>query len=298
LGKSPLLYQAGACVAAGLPFLGLPTVQGKVLYMDSENGQLQVDDTVTRVAKHLGLAAPPDGLLLWNLNDCPENFGEPRSKLASMVNAAQPSLVIIDPINSVFTDIENDSTATIGAYQELRAIMGKTGCSFVGVHHIRKVNSQMPPDPLDREGDSRSWFLQARGARALINGCDIRLGVDVAKRYQDESALVLRGFGRISGHIPLLRLARVVDADGDPIGYDRVDGVRLLTPDQRACYDKLPDEFRYTDARQHFNGDSATAAFLNVAQSVGVLTKDGGSKRYRKVRPAAPAEQQPVPAAA
>jgi RecA-family ATPase len=31
LGKSPLMYQAAICVAAGLPFLGRPTTKGNVI---------------------------------------------------------------------------------------------------------------------------------------------------------------------------------------------------------------------------------------------------------------------------
>src|SRR6202040_2652009 len=37
IGKSPLLYQLALCVASGIPFLGLPTEKGRVLYLDLEN---------------------------------------------------------------------------------------------------------------------------------------------------------------------------------------------------------------------------------------------------------------------
>jgi len=37
LGKSPLAIQLAVCVAAGLPFLGMPVKQGIVLYCDYEN---------------------------------------------------------------------------------------------------------------------------------------------------------------------------------------------------------------------------------------------------------------------
>src|SRR5262245_58435202 len=43
LGKSPLQYQAGICVAAGEPFLGRKVQRGRVLYIDYENGLAQVD---------------------------------------------------------------------------------------------------------------------------------------------------------------------------------------------------------------------------------------------------------------
>jgi len=37
LGKSPLLYQACACVSAGVPFLGRAVKKGRLLYCDCEN---------------------------------------------------------------------------------------------------------------------------------------------------------------------------------------------------------------------------------------------------------------------
>jgi RecA-family ATPase len=77
LGKSPLLYQAAICVAVGQPFLGLPTMQGPVLYMDSENGIAQVSGLIEQISTYLGLQKPPEELLLWNLNDAPADFSTP-----------------------------------------------------------------------------------------------------------------------------------------------------------------------------------------------------------------------------
>src|SRR5712691_566075 len=49
LGKSPLLYQAGLCIASATPFLGRPVRQGTVLYMDAENGLGDVDEIARRI---------------------------------------------------------------------------------------------------------------------------------------------------------------------------------------------------------------------------------------------------------
>ena len=83
------------------------------------------------------------------------------------------------------------------------------------------VAAGMPhaPEPLER-ANLRRWFDQARGARALINGSDIRLAVDephlsaVLHRgsEKEEIALVLRGLGRLRGEIPLTYVARVLES--------------------------------------------------------------------------------------
>ena len=38
IGKTPLMYQLAMCVAAGITFLGHKVQQGRVLYLDYENG--------------------------------------------------------------------------------------------------------------------------------------------------------------------------------------------------------------------------------------------------------------------
>jgi hypothetical protein len=44
LGKTPWAYQLGLCVATGKPFLGYRTHQGRVLYLDLENGRDDVKE--------------------------------------------------------------------------------------------------------------------------------------------------------------------------------------------------------------------------------------------------------------
>ena len=58
-GKSPFLYQAMIAVAAGLPLVGHAVRQGKVLYMDCENGLAQVQKLVWTLSEYLGLEQPP-----------------------------------------------------------------------------------------------------------------------------------------------------------------------------------------------------------------------------------------------
>jgi RecA-family ATPase len=76
LGKSPLAYQMGICVATGIPFLGLPTQKSRVLYLDFENGLQDVNGIITQLSTYLGLNEPPGDLFLWNINDCLPNWGQ------------------------------------------------------------------------------------------------------------------------------------------------------------------------------------------------------------------------------
>src|SRR5438552_8528333 len=53
IGKSPLAYQLGMCVAAGTPFLGMPVKPGKVLFIDFENSLVDAHWIMDRQRQHL-----------------------------------------------------------------------------------------------------------------------------------------------------------------------------------------------------------------------------------------------------
>ena len=297
LGKSPLLYQAAICVTAGIPFLGRPVTQGRVLYVDFENGLGDVDDLVGRLSRHLELADKPDDLLLWNFNDAPPSW-EP-TQLTCMIREAKPVWVVIDSLGAFTPDIEEKASIVTRVYQEFRKSIRECGASITGVHHLRKPSSKPDEAPPPLEDDPHRWFLQARGSRALINGCDVRLGVDrsgKAKQFESldgrsrEVALVIGGFGRVRANIVTTFLTRVLDEDDEPLGYDKLAGVSLLfNPDQEAVYRDLPEQFRFKIAQKHYGkGAQATTDFLKKCIGVGIMRKDG--REYGKVKVADQAE--------
>src|SRR5262249_41266305 len=137
---------------------------------------------------------------------------------------------------------------------------------------------------------------QTRGARSLINGADVRLGVDAPGntsgfaimngKYHEEIAMVLCGFARVRGQFPLVYLSRVRDENGDAMGYSVLSGPKLLFNEEReAAYAKLPDRFRFKDAKHAFGkGPQATTDFLNKCIGLGLLRKVG--RTYEKQRAA------------
>jgi AAA domain len=290
LGKSPLLYQAALCVAAGRPFLGRPVSKGRVLYLDFENGLGDVEDLVVRLSRHLGLGAMPEDLLLWNFNDASPGW-EP-AQLADMIREANAAWVIIDSLGAFAPDIEEKASNVTRVYQEFRKSIRECGTSITGVHHLRKPSSKPDEAPPPLEDDPHRWFLQARGSRALINGADVRIGVDRsgrAKQFEGfdgrscEVALVIGGFGRVRGNVATTFLARILDEDDDPLGYNELRGVSLLfNPEQEAAYQAFPAVFRFKDAQASYGkGPQATTDFLKKCIGVGIMRKDG--REYRRL---------------
>lgn len=290
LGKSPLLYQMGLCIASGTPFLGNPVRQGRVLYLDFENGLEQVEEMTQRMAKFLGLEWPVANFVGWNANDCPSDWGRPGRGVAELIRDVRPEIAFIDPVAAPFPVVEKQNADTQGVYQSLRSIVRDVGCAIALIHHIRKPLDDCPVASIE-DGDLRRWFEQARGPRALINGADVRLGIDLpgvaCAGLSQDIALVMGGFRRVRGSIPLVHLTRVLDEDGEPLAYRRVSGPELLPVEQRSAYERLPEVFRFKEARQVYGkGPQATTDWLAKCQAATILRHDKGRGVYEKCKPA------------
>jgi hypothetical protein len=105
-----------------------------------------------------------------------------------------------------------------------------------------------------------------------------------------EVALVIAGFGRVRRNIVTTFVARVLDEDGEPQGYDKLAGVKLLfNPLQEEAYRSFPASVRFKDAQRLYGrGPQATTDFLSKCIGVGIMRKDG--REYRKVEVAEQAE--------
>ena len=211
--------------------------------------------------------------MLWNFND--SDSADSCSGQLEMIRDLQPALAIIDSLTGFAPEIEDRNKLATNRYQEFRVVIRDCGTTIFGVHNLRKPsdNPRSKPDPLET-ANLRRWFDQARGPRVLINGSDVRLGVDEphSKSLPQEVAIVMRGFERVRGEIPLFYLARVLDEDGEPLGYRKVTGASLLPETQREAFTKLPDTFRFKEAKRIYErNDQPTTDFLKKCISLGLL---------------------------
>jgi hypothetical protein len=282
LGKSPLAYQMAICVAAGVPFLGAKVQKGRVLFLDFENGSHDVNDLVARLSGYLGLSAPPPDLLLWNINDCQPDWNTFGHTAVELIRDIQPRLAFIDPLSAPYPDIEKGNSEATKVYQAFRKLSRDIGCSIFALHHPKKPQSPKPGQCVVaqslEDSDFRAWFADARGPGVLINGADVRLGVDrpgTSVAARSDIALVVRGYVRMQGEIPTMHLARDLDANGEPVGYRKVTGAGLLgNPEQEAAFGRLAPKFAFKDAKREYNkADQATDDFLKKCISIGVLAK-------------------------
>jgi hypothetical protein len=268
LGKSPLAYQLGLCVAAGMPFLGLKTNRGTVVYADYENGLEESRALRNRLIKFLNLPQAPDNFMLWT-PDCGNSLN-----IESICRDVKPALFIVDSLRSHDPAFEKSDNAGHGM-SKLRSVAYKHGVAMLVVHHVKKPGPDGVP-PLDSDSTVLMyWLNQASGHRSIINQSDSRIAADLPTRAED-AAMVLRWHRRLNGEGGPVYVERVHDGQGEPIGYRRMTSIELLSnKEQEDAYHRLPRapaNFTFKDAKTAYGrSDNPTRKWLVKCQSLGLV---------------------------
>jgi hypothetical protein len=265
LGKTPFAYQLGLCVAAGIPFLGHATQQGRVLYLDFENGPEAVLSLATSLCHYLKLERFPEQFLVRRDEDLPE--------LEIAVPQFKPSLVIVDTLRAFCPSAETKNEEAGKLLKFLRALARCEHCTILLLHHVRKPKLEEAVTSLENT-PTLEWLYSASGARALINQTNARIAFDSHRApMKREAALVVKCFVKLKGEIGPIYIERVCTDDGEPTGYRRMVGPDLLgNPEQEAAYARLPEEFTFREAVQAYaRTDDPTRKFLKKCISVGIL---------------------------
>ena len=280
-GKSALAYQEAICVAHGVPYLGRNVKQGPVMIFDGENGVIQGNQLLEQLSKHLKVesCASPQWKY-WNLNAMADDYGTPGHTFEDYIRKLKPTLVVLDPIYSFYKDIEKDQPSATAAFTKMRKLMKETGCAIIGICHKRKgpTKQEDKMQSLEKISNVNEYFQQVRGSSAMINGSDVRLAV-AKPAGNTGTALIVRGFARMTGEIPTTYINRVFDADGAPLGYNLGAGPDPFnTTHEREAYAALPDQpntFRYKAIQAVYGGksDAAIQKFIGRMTQARLLVK-------------------------
>jgi hypothetical protein len=282
IGKSPLAYQLGLSVAAGVPFLGMETESGLVVMGDYENGMEESLNLSEQVARFLGIPKVPDNFVVWSADHA---NGKPMDIPSICESATQiPRLIIIDSLRSHDAHFEKHEHAA-EKMNQLNRVAHKSGAAILLVHHTRKPNREHSVPALDRD-DTRvmQWLKETAGGGALMNQSHTRIAVDsIDGRSHLDAALILRWYRKSKGEAGPLYLERVCDEDGEPFGYRALADLRLMANlDQEAAFRKLPVKFAFEEAKKAFGRtDDPTNKWLRKCASLG-LVKKVGRGRYER----------------
>jgi len=279
LGKSPLAYQLGLSVAAGVPFVEMKTDPGLVVYADFENSLEQSQEVRQQLVQFLGLRQAPDNFVLWT----PDSGYT--LELEAVCEEVRPTLLIIDSLRSHSPHFEKSENAG-EEMKRLNSLARKDGTAILVIHHIRKPGENGAPLLDNEDTGLMLWLKQTAGHSSIINQSHSRVAVDLPdkrKSHSDDAALILRWHRRIYGEDGPLYLERVCDENGEPLGYRRLAKAELLgNSDQEAAFRKLPPEFTFKQAREAFGrSDDPTSKWLKKCVSLG-LVRQTGRGRYQR----------------
>ena len=269
IGKSALVCQLALCVAAGIPFLGMPTMESRVLYYDLENSLHDCKAMRDALLRFLGVNKAPDSFLLVTESRDPEQ----------LIAEVRPRLVVIDSLRAFRPDVTEKNSIAGQWLKEIRGLARKYDCAFVFIHHLRKPGEGSPSQDLDEECPVANWLLQMEGPRALVNQTDVRIAV--AGGDCNPVALKVKWSRRVHGDSPLGLLERIYE-DGEPAGYRQLTGAALLSADRKMALDKLPTEFSFKEAKNALDRtDDPTNKFLAKCRQLGLVERLARG-RYRK----------------
>jgi hypothetical protein len=267
IGKSALICQLGLCVAAGVPFLGMSTVPGPVLYLDLENSILDCKAMRDSLVGFLGLDKSPDDFLL---------VPEPPKDLDEVLDKIRPKLVVIDSLRAFRPDVTEKNPRAAEWLMEIRKLSRTYDCTFLIVHHLRKPSRDSAPADLEA-CNVATWLLDMEGPRAFVNQTDVRLAITEGNLAP--TALKLKWSRRVRGDSPVVLVERIFDGDGEPAGYRHLTGTGLLSPEKRLAFERLPLEFSTGDAKATRQacglgeGNDPTNKFLAECKQLGLIEK-------------------------
>jgi archaellum biogenesis ATPase FlaH len=273
IGKTPLIYQLGLSVAAGLPFLGFAAKASRVLMVDYENPIEDAHRILEQQRSNLGLERFPPYFLLWPFHLAPADSAE--QALEEAMRTLTPELVILDSLRTYCSRMEGASSSAAAQVKQLRRAGARGGAAVLLVHHIHKRYLQRHT-PLETT-PALDWLMHAAGSRALINQTDVRLAIARPRTLADrDSVLVLRGHYRTRGEVGPFLLRRRKDAAGQPFGYssEPLPPPLFENPDHEAFYHRLPAAFDFREACAISRlPRSSTSRVLTMMLGQGLLRK-------------------------
>jgi hypothetical protein len=164
IGKSWLLQHLALAVSTGSPFWGLPTVQGRVLYLNFEIQRPFLKRRFLKLTAATGITEHGN-VDTWNLRGYSTHLGILMPKIIERVKERGYTMIIIDPIYKGLGGRDENNAGAMGELcNELEALAVQTEAAVVFAAHFSKGNQALKA-AIDRISGSG---VIARDADAII----------------------------------------------------------------------------------------------------------------------------------
>ena len=152
--KTWTLVDLAISVAAGVPWWGFDTEQGRVLYMNFEIQDVFFADRLNQVLDAKGCEVADDQLLYWGLRGKASDLGKLMPEMVRKLAPRDLSLIVFDPIYKGLGSRDENKAGDIATLlNELESLAVETGAAIAFGHHFSKGN-QSGKESIDRIGGS------------------------------------------------------------------------------------------------------------------------------------------------
>lgn len=163
-GKSPCTWEMAKCIGAGVPFFGLPTQQGRVLYID-----VDTPEQVAALRLQRERTDPREVFFYFTSPlSIPNLGGTEHQELIGVRDEIKPSLVIFNTLRQVHDLDDKDSKAPKIVYTWAKQMFPEAAVLFV--HHAKKSTNIPGQEPKRVEGFS--------GSQAWVNDAQVGLKLE------------------------------------------------------------------------------------------------------------------------
>ena len=206
-GKTPLQTQQAICMAAGIPFLGLPTTRCHVCIIDLESQPQDIHELIDRQCTALGVSLEEispqlDLFVRGNPNDansrelervCSRLKPNDRAEwLQDLVEKGEYGALLIDPILDLFPYSSTDEEKIRRMLGDLSEIRYRRPYPLIQLTvHLRKGDRKYKPPSLIT--DPHGWLEEILGTVVWATNSDVRLGLE---SRTDGTQVVLCGYRR------------------------------------------------------------------------------------------------------
>jgi hypothetical protein len=205
--KTWCLLDLALSVATGAQWLGRPTTQGKVLFINFEIQRYAWQQRIAQVAHAKGVQVQPGQIVLWNLRGYAADFRQLIPKIIQRCRREHFSLVVLDPIYKLYGGTDENAAGDVAdLLNSLERLATDVGAAIAFGAHFAKGNASAK-EAIDRISGSGVF---ARDPDSLL----------IFTKHETEDAFtvepILRNFAPIAPFVvrwefPLMRLADDLD---------------------------------------------------------------------------------------
>jgi hypothetical protein len=141
-------------IAHGAPWLGLPTVRRRVLFLNFEIQPAFFAKRLTAIARAKGIEIEPGWFDVWNLRGHATDAGLLFPKIKARIKERDYGCIVLDPIYKLYGQTDENSARDIARLlNQIEDLAVTTGAAVAFGAHFSKGN-QAAKEPIDRVSGS------------------------------------------------------------------------------------------------------------------------------------------------